>query len=87
MLRHALLACGIETPVTRRRSIQVVGQVIEPLANDMFLVRLDSGQQIRAHLTGGMKTKIVRILPGERVEIEISDLDLSRGRIIGRLQT
>lgn len=86
MQRHALLACGIETPVTRQRPLRVVGTVIEPLANDMFVVQLDDGRKIRAHMPAIVKTKIVRILPGDRVCVEISERDLSRGRIAERLQ-
>lgn len=64
--------------------IEVRGKVIEPLPNAMFKVELDNGHKILAHVSGKMRLHFIRILPGDRVLLEISPYDLSRGRIIYR---
>ncbi|HOO87521.1 MAG TPA: translation initiation factor IF-1 [Synergistales bacterium] len=64
--------------------IEVRGKVIEPLPNAMFKVELDNGHKILAHVSGKMRLHFIRILPGDRVLVEISPYDLSRGRIIYR---
>jgi translation initiation factor IF-1 len=81
-------AIGADSDVTsRKRGIVFTGNVIEALPNDLFRVRLDGGQELTAHLTGRTRMSIVRILPGDRVRVEVSELDLTRGRIIDRLRT
>ena len=60
------------------------GVVKEPLPNAMFKVELDNGHEILAHISGKMRMNFIRILPGDRVKLEISPYDLSRGRIIYR---
>ncbi len=65
-------------------AIEVEGTVIEPLANAMFRVELTSGDSVLAHLSGKMRMDFVRILPGDRVKIEIAPYDRSRGRITYR---
>lgn len=64
--------------------IQVEGTVIEPLPNAMFSVQLTTGQKILAHISGKMRMHYIRILPGDKVTVELSPYDLSRGRITYR---
>ena len=64
--------------------IEVRGKVIEPLPNAMFKVELDNGHKILAHVSGKMRLHFIRILPGDRVLVEISQYDLSMSRIIYR---
>ncbi len=64
--------------------IVVEGVVIEPLPNAMFRVMLDNGHKILAHISGKMRMHYIRILPGDRVTVELSPYDLSRGRITYR---
>jgi len=58
--------------------------VIEPLPNAMFKVELDNGHIVLAHVSGKMRMHFIRILPGDRVTVELSPYDLSRGRIVYR---
>lgn len=67
--------------------IEVEGKVTEPLPNAMFRVELDSGHEVLAHISGKLRLNFIRILPGDRVRIELSQYDLSRGRITYRLRT
>jgi translation initiation factor IF-1 len=64
--------------------IQVEGTVIEPLPNAMFRVELANGRKILAHISGKMRMNYIRILPGDKVTVELSPYDLSRGRITYR---
>lgn len=64
--------------------VEVEGTVVEPLPNAMFRVKLDSGHTILAHISGKMRMHFIKILPGDRVKVEISPYDLSRGRITFR---
>lgn len=64
--------------------IQVEGTVVEPLPNAMFKVALPNGKQILAHISGKMRMNYIRILPGDKVTVELSPYDLSRGRITYR---
>ncbi len=66
--------------------IQVEGVVTEALPNATFRVRLDSGHIVLAHISGRMRMHWIRILPGDRVTVELSPYDLSRGRIIYRFK-
>ncbi|MCL5985334.1 MAG: translation initiation factor IF-1 [Actinobacteria bacterium] len=65
-------------------SIEVEGTVLETLPNAMFRVELDNGHKVLAHISGKMRMHYIRILPGDRVVIELSPYDLSRGRILYR---
>jgi len=65
-------------------AIQVEGKVIETLPNAMFRVELDNGHRILAHISGKMRMHYIRILPGDKVTVEVSPYDLSRGRIVYR---
>jgi translation initiation factor IF-1 len=64
--------------------VEVEGTVIEPLPNAMFRVQLDNGHKILAHISGKMRMHFIKILPGDRVKVEVSPYDLSRGRITFR---
>ena len=64
--------------------IEVEGIVREPLPNAMFKVELDNGHTVLAHISGKMRMHFIRILPGDRVKLEVSPYDLGRGRIIFR---
>ncbi len=64
--------------------IEVEGRVIEPLPNAMFRVELDNGHKVLAHVSGKIRLNFIRILPGDRVLLELSPYDLSRGRIVYR---
>ncbi len=68
----------------KEETIQVEGKVIEPLPNALFRVELDNGHQVLAHVSGKMRMHFIRILPGDKVTVELSPYDLSRGRIIYR---
>jgi translation initiation factor IF-1 len=70
--------------MAKEESIQVEGKVLEPLPNAMFKVELDNGHQVLAHVSGKMRMHFIRILPGDKVTVELSPYDLSRGRIIYR---
>jgi translation initiation factor IF-1 len=70
--------------MAKEETIQVEGKVIEPLPNALFRVVLDNGHQILAHVSGKMRMNFIRILPGDKVTVELSPYDLSRGRIIYR---
>jgi translation initiation factor IF-1 len=64
--------------------IEVEGTVLEPLPNAMFKVELENGHEVLAHISGKMRMHFIRILPGDKVKLEISPYDLSRGRIVYR---
>lgn len=67
-------------------AIEVEGVVVEPLPNAMFRVQLDNGHKVLAHISGKMRIHYIRILPGDRVKVELSPYDLSRGRITFRVK-
>jgi len=70
--------------LTKEEPIQVEAVVIETLPNAMFRVELDNGHKVLGHISGGMRKNFIRILPGDRVLVELSPYDLTRGRIIYR---
>ena len=65
-------------------AIVLEGKVVEPLPNAMFKVVLDNGHDVLAHISGKMRMHYIRILPGDRVQVELTPYDLSRGRITYR---
>ena len=67
-------------------AIEVEGKVLEPLPNAMFRVELDNGHKVLAHVSGKMRMHYIRILPGDRVKVELSPYDLTRGRITFRVK-
>ena len=64
--------------------LELEGTVVETLPNAMFMVELENGHQILAHISGKLRMNFIKILPGDRVKIEMSPYDLSRGRITWR---
>ncbi|MFO7832094.1 MAG: translation initiation factor IF-1 [Desulfuromonadaceae bacterium] len=70
--------------MAKEEAIEVEGTVIEPLPNAMFRVKLDNDHIVLAHISGKMRKFYIRILPGDRVTIELSPYDLTRGRITYR---
>jgi translation initiation factor IF-1 len=65
-------------------AIAVSGTVAQTMPNALFRVHLDNGHQILAHVAGSLRMRYLRIAPGDKVMVELSPLDLSRGRITGR---
>ncbi len=72
--------------MSKEDAIEVEAVVKEPLPNAMFKVELENGHQVLAHVSGKMRKHFIRILPGDRVRIELSPYDLDRGRITYRLR-
>ena len=70
--------------MAKNDSIEVVGTVLEALPNAMFKVKLENGFEVLAHVSGKMRMNFIRILPGDKVKIELSPYDLTRGRITWR---
>lgn len=64
--------------------IEIEGTVVEKLPNAMFQVKLENGHQVLAHISGKLRMNYIRILPGDKVTIELSPYDLTKGRIIWR---
>ncbi len=70
--------------MSKEESIEVEGTVLEPLPNAMFRVELDNGHKILAHVSGKMRMHFIRILVGDKVKVQLSPYDLTRGRITYR---
>ena len=70
--------------MAKEEGVQVEGTVIEPLPNAMFRVELENGHKVLAHISGKMRMNFIKILPGDKVTVELSPYDLNRGRIIYR---
>lgn len=68
----------------KEEAIEVEGTVMQALANTSFRVKLDNGHEILAHVGGKMRKNFIRIVPGDRVTVEVSPYDLTRGRITFR---
>jgi translation initiation factor IF-1 len=68
----------------KEEAIEVVATVVEPLPNAMFRVELENGHGVLAHISGKMRKHFIRILPGDKVMVELSPYDLKRGRIVYR---
>ncbi len=68
----------------KEEAIEVEGKVVEPLPNAMFRVELKNGHTVLGHISGKMRMNYIRVLPGDRVKIEMSPYDLTRGRITYR---
>jgi translation initiation factor IF-1 len=67
--------------MAKQNTIEQDGIITEALPNAMFLVKLENGHQIIAHISGKMRMHYIRILPGDKVKVELSPYDLSKGRI------
>ena len=68
-------------------AIEVEGSVVETLPNAMFRVELENGHRVLAHISGKMRLHFIKIRPGDRVTVELSPYDLTRGRIVYRAKT
>jgi translation initiation factor IF-1 len=70
--------------VAKEQALEVEATVVEPLPNAMFRVELENGHRILAHISGKMRMHFIKILPGDKVTVELSPYDLTRGRITYR---
>ena len=70
--------------MAKEQGIQVEGTVVEPLPNASFRVELENGHKVLAHISGKMRMNFIKILPGDKVTVELSPYDLTRGRIVYR---
>ena len=70
--------------MAKEQALEFEGTVIEPLPNAMFRVELDNGLKVLAHISGKMRKYCIKILPGDRVKVEVTPYDLTRGRIVFR---
>ncbi len=70
--------------MAKQAAIEQEGEIIEALSNAMFRVELENGHVITAHISGKMRMHYIKILPGDRVKVEMSPYDLSKGRIVFR---
>ena len=70
----------------KKETIEVEGKVVEPLPNAMFRVELANGHKVLAHISGKIRVHYIRVLPGDRVLVELSPYDLTRGRITYRFK-
>jgi translation initiation factor IF-1 len=70
----------------KKETLELEGKVIENLPNAVFRVQLDSGQTVLGHLSGKMRVNLIRVLPGDKVIIEMTPYDLTRGRIVRRFR-
>ena len=66
--------------------IEIEGKIIESMPNSMFRVELENGHEILAHISGKIRKNFIRILPGDRVKVEMTPYDLTKGRITFRLK-
>ncbi len=71
--------------MAREGSIEVEGKILESLPSAMFRVELDNGHKVLAHISGKMRMHYIRLLPGDKVKLELSPYDLTRGRITYRI--
>ncbi len=74
----------VSLPKPKEDAIVLEGTVVEPLPNAMFRVELENGHKVLAHISGKMRMHYIRILPGDRVQVELTPYDLARGRITYR---
>jgi len=72
--------------MAKQTSIELDGTIIEALSNAMFRVELENGHIITAHISGKMRMHYIRILPGDKVQVELTPYDLTRGRITYRFK-
>ena len=72
--------------MSKQDVIEVVGTILESLPNAMFQVKLENGHVILAHISGKIRMNFIKILPGDRVTVELTPYDLSRGRITYRFK-
>ena len=72
--------------MSKEDSFEMEGTVVDTLPNTMFRVQLDNGHIVMAHISGKIRKNFIRILPGDRVKVEMTPYDLSKGRITFRLK-
>jgi translation initiation factor IF-1 len=75
---------GTGHSLSKEDAIEVMATVVETLPNAMFKVKLETNHEVLAHVSGRMRKNFIRILPGDRVAVELSPYDLNRGRIVYR---
>ncbi len=73
-----------DNPMPKEDAIEVVGTVVETLPNAMFRVELENKHMVLAHVSGKMRKNLIRILPGDKILVELSPYDLTRGRLVYR---
>jgi translation initiation factor IF-1 len=78
------MVSGDNNQEDKKEIIKAEGKVLEALPNANFKVELDSGQEVLAHISGKMRMHYIRILPGDKVTVEMSPYDLTKGRIVFR---
>ncbi|MBI4050496.1 MAG: translation initiation factor IF-1 [Candidatus Doudnabacteria bacterium] len=76
---------GQSSTTFNKKTLELEGKVIDALPNAVFRVKLDPGQEVLAHIAGRLRVNHIRILPGDRVRVELTPYDLKRGRIVRRL--
>ena len=76
----------LHLPKPKEDAIVLEGTVVEPLPNAMFRVELENGHKVLAHISGKMRMHFIKILPGDKVTVELSPYDLTRGRIVYRFK-
>jgi len=84
LVRLSSAVWSFALPKPKEDAIVLEGKVVEPLPNAMFRVELENGHKVLAHISGKMRMHYIRILPGDRVQVELTPYDLSRGRITYR---
>ena len=84
--KPTVVVCSVSRSLymPKEEAIEVVATVVEPLPNAMFRVELENGHIVLAHISGKIRKYFIRILPGDKVKLELSPYDLSRGRITYR---
>jgi translation initiation factor IF-1 len=82
--RLAVAARAQEFCVAKEEPIRTEGRIVEALPNTQFMVELENGHRILAHIAGKMRKNFIRIVPGDRVTVEITPYDLTKGRIVYR---
>ncbi len=70
--------------MSKEEPLRVEGRVVEALPNTQFMVEIESGHRILAHIAGKMRRNFIRIVPGDRVTVEITPYDIAKGRIVYR---
>ena len=72
--------------MAKQSAIEQDGTIVEALSNAMFRVELENGHEIIAHISGKMRMHYIKILPGDKIKVEMSPYDLSKGRIVSKYQ-
>ena len=78
------LVAQVEIRVPKEEPIRMEGRIVEALPNTQFMVELENGHRVLAHIAGKMRKNFIRIVPGDRVTVEITPYDLDKGRIVYR---